>query len=158
MLMRCATGNDPSLPANRAILTPGLRAPIWAPAAIGLDPFGPSAVVAMLRMASANTTSGSPTSVQDPDSVQEIHEGKPVLAIEGAATKVQRSQEMPQRRFGMLSGRGNEVYTSIACPSPSMLAIDERSLVPTRLAFVAGNRREITIHFYDRRDAAGASL
>ena len=91
-------------------------------------------------------------------SVREIHEGIPVLVVEGqiAATSG-RTVEVPRLRFAVRDESGKEVYTWTAMPSRTSLAPGETLAFRSRLASPPAEGRDVSVRFFTRRDTlAGA--
>jgi predicted Zn finger-like uncharacterized protein len=150
-------------PASRPFLMPSLPPLILMLAAIivGLLGWRTNVVMVSPQMASLYAMIGVPVNLrgfafEDVKTAQEMHEGVPVLVIEGAIANIARtSLEVPRLRFAMVNSGGNEVYTWTALPPRSTLASGEKLPFRSRLASPPPDGREVVIRFYNRRDAAG---
>jgi hypothetical protein len=131
--------------------------------AVGLLIWRASVVLAMPQMASLYATIGLPVNVrglvfEDVSTAQETQDGVQVLVVEGAVANVVRSAvDVPRLRFAVLNANGAEVYAWTSLPSRSVLASGEKLPFRTRLASPPADGREVTVRFYNRRDATGGS-
>jgi predicted Zn finger-like uncharacterized protein len=147
----------------RSIAMPGAQSltVMLAVILVGLLAWRTEVVAAMPQMASLYAIIGLPVNVrglvfEDVKTVQEMHEGVQVLAVDGAIANATRGTlEMPRLRFALLNSSGAEIYTWTALPSRSVLAGGDKLAFRSRLASPPPDGREITVRFYTRRDAAG---
>jgi hypothetical protein len=152
-----------SVPTVRAIAMPGLQSltVMLAVILVGLLAWRTEVVAAMPQMASLYAMVGLPVNVrglvfEDVKTMQEMHEGVQVLAVEGAIANATRTTfEVPRLRFALLNSSGTEIYTWTALPPRSVLPSGDKLPFRSRLASPPPDGREITVRFYNRRDAAG---
>ena len=84
----------------------------------------------------------------------EIHDGVPVLVVEGVITSVVSQQsDVPRLRFTLRSATGAEVYSWTAPPSQPVLGPFESLPFRTRLASPPADGHDIQVRFLTRRDA-----
>jgi predicted Zn finger-like uncharacterized protein len=88
----------------------------------------------------------------------EVHEGVPVLIVEGTiANVVNRTVEVPRLRFGMRNAAGHEIYAWTTVTGRSILAPGETATFRSRLASPPPDGRDVIVRFITRRDLiAGA--
>jgi hypothetical protein len=88
----------------------------------------------------------------------EVHEGVPVLIVEGTiANVVNRTVEVPRLRFGMRNAAGHEIYAWTTVTGRSILAPGETAAFRSRLASPPPDGRDVIVRFITRRDLiAGA--
>ena len=142
---------------------PGLRAAavILAAILIGLVGGRSNVVAAMPQMASLYQAIGLPVNLrglafEDLRTTQEIADGVPIIVIEGTILNVAKTAvEVPRLRFAVRNGAGSEVYTWTALPQRSILADREQLPFRARLASPPSDGHDVTVRFYNRRDAAG---
>jgi predicted Zn finger-like uncharacterized protein len=85
---------------------------------------------------------------------REIHEGIPVMVVEGEIVSVSRKAvEVPRLRFGVRNGLGAEIYNWTAMPSRATAGPGERVAFRSRLASPPAETHDISVRFYNRRDA-----
>jgi hypothetical protein len=85
---------------------------------------------------------------------REIHEGIPVMVVEGEIVSVSRKAvEVPRLRFGVRNGLGAEIYNWTAMPSKTIAAAGDRVPFRSRLASPPPETHDISVRFYNRRDA-----
>ena len=85
---------------------------------------------------------------------REIHEGVPVMVVEGEIVSVSRKAvEVPRLRFGVRNGLGAEIYNWTAMPSRTVAQAGERLTFRSRLASPPAETHDISVRFYNRRDA-----
>ncbi len=85
---------------------------------------------------------------------REMHDGVPVLVIEGNIVSVaQRPVEVPRLRFAMHNAGGAEVYSWTTLPSRSILAPGEELAFRSRLASPPADGKDVLVRFFSRRDA-----
>jgi predicted Zn finger-like uncharacterized protein len=84
----------------------------------------------------------------------EIHDGVPVLVIEGMiVSMVSRPVDVPRLRFALRSATGAEVYAWTAQPSQPVLDPFEAMPFRSRLASPPAEGHDIQVRFFTRRDA-----
>ena len=91
----------------------------------------------------------------------EIHDGVPVLVVEGMiVSMVSMPVDVPRLRFALRSATGAEVYSWTAQPSQPVLGAGFETLpFRSRLASPPAEGHDIQVRFFTRRDAvAGAPL
>jgi predicted Zn finger-like uncharacterized protein len=85
---------------------------------------------------------------------REIHEGVPVVVVEGEIVSITRKAvEVPRLRFGVRNGLGAEIYNWTAMPSRAVAQAGERLTFRSRLASPPAEMHDISVRFYNRRDA-----
>jgi predicted Zn finger-like uncharacterized protein len=85
---------------------------------------------------------------------REIHEGVPVIVVEGEIVSISRKAvEVPRLRFGVRNGLGAEIYNWTAMPSRTVAQGGERLTFRSRLASPPAETHDISVRFYNRRDA-----
>lgn len=84
----------------------------------------------------------------------EIHDGVPVLVIEGMiVSTVSQPVDVPRMRFALRSATGAEVYSWTAPPTQEVLGPFETMPFRTRLASPPAEGHDIQVRFFTRRDA-----
>lgn len=84
----------------------------------------------------------------------EIHDGVPVLVVEGMIVSlVSKPVDMPRLRFALRSATGAEVYSWTAQPSQAVLEPFETLPFRSRLASPPAEGHDIQVRFFTRRDA-----
>jgi hypothetical protein len=84
----------------------------------------------------------------------EIHDGVPVLVIEGLiVSTVSTPVDVPRLRFALRSTTGAEVYSWTAQPSQPVLGPFETLPFRSRLASPPADGSDIQVRFFTRRDA-----
>ena len=84
----------------------------------------------------------------------EIHDGVPVLVIEGLiVSTVSMPVDVPRLRFALRSATGAEVYSWTAQPSQPVLGPFETLPFRSRLASPPADGHDIQVRFFTRRDA-----
>ncbi|MCX7310739.1 MAG: zinc-ribbon domain-containing protein [Alphaproteobacteria bacterium] len=84
----------------------------------------------------------------------EIHDGVPVLVIEGMiVSMVSKPVDVPRMRFALRSSTGAEVYSWTAPPAQEVLGPFEALPFRTRLASPPADGHDIQVRFFTRRDA-----
>ena len=84
----------------------------------------------------------------------EIHDGVPVLVVEGLiVSMVSTPVEIPRIRFALRNATGAEVYSWTAQPSQPMLGAFETLPFRSRLASPPAEGHDIQVRFFTRRDA-----
>ena len=84
----------------------------------------------------------------------EIHDGVPVLVVEGMiVSTVSMPVDVPRLRFALRSATGAEVYSWTAQPSQPVLGAFESMPFRSRLASPPAEGHDIQVRFFTRRDA-----
>ena len=84
----------------------------------------------------------------------EIHDGVPVLVVEGMiVSTVSKPVDVPRLRFALRSATGAEVYSWTAQPSQPVLEPFETMPFRSRLASPPAEGHDIQVRFFTRRDA-----
>jgi len=84
----------------------------------------------------------------------EIHDGVPVLVVEGMiVSTVSKPVEVPRLRFALRNATGAEVYAWTAQPSQPVLGAFENMPFRSRLASPPAEGHDIQVRFFTRRDA-----
>ena len=84
----------------------------------------------------------------------EIHDGVPVLVVEGLiVSMVSTPVDIPRIRFALRNATGAEVYSWTAQPSQPVLGAFETLPFRSRLASPPAEGRDIQVRFFTRRDA-----
>ena len=84
----------------------------------------------------------------------EIHDGVPVLVVEGMiVSMVSMPVDVPRLRFALRSATGAEVYSWTAQPSQPVLGAFETMPFRSRLASPPAEGHDIQVRFFTRRDA-----
>lgn len=84
----------------------------------------------------------------------EIHDGVPVLVVEGIIVSlVSKPVEVPRLRFALRSATGAEVYSWTAQPTQAVLGAFEALPFRSRLASPPAEGHDIQVRFFSRRDA-----
>lgn len=84
----------------------------------------------------------------------EIHDGVPVLVVEGTiVSMVSMPVDVPRLRFALRSTTGAEVYAWTAQPSQAVLGAFETMPFRSRLASPPAEGHDIQVRFFTRRDA-----
>jgi predicted Zn finger-like uncharacterized protein len=85
---------------------------------------------------------------------REIHDGIPVMVVEGEIVSVSRKAvDIPRLRFGVRNGLGAEIYNWTAMPSRTLAAPGDRVPFRSRLASPPLETHDISVRFYNRRDS-----
>jgi predicted Zn finger-like uncharacterized protein len=83
----------------------------------------------------------------------EVHEGVPVLIVEGTiANVVNKTVEVPRLRFAMRNPAGQEIYAWTSVTGRSILSPGETTTFRSRLASPPSDGREVVVRFLSRRD------
>jgi hypothetical protein len=83
----------------------------------------------------------------------EMHEGVPVLIVEGAIRNIANTTvEVPRLRFALRSPAGHEIYAWTTVTGRSILAPGETAAFRTRLASPPAEGRDVIVRFFNRRD------
>jgi predicted Zn finger-like uncharacterized protein len=84
----------------------------------------------------------------------EIHDGVPVLVVEGViVSMVPTPVDIPRIRFALRNATGAEVYSWTAQPSQPVLGAFETLPFRSRLASPPAEGHDIQVRFFTRRDA-----
>ncbi len=84
----------------------------------------------------------------------EIHDGVPVLVVEGMiVSTVSTAVDVPRLRFALRSPSGAEVYAWTAVPSQPVLEPGRSLPFRSRLASPPAEGHDIQVRFFTRRDA-----
>ena len=84
----------------------------------------------------------------------EIHDGVPVLVVEGLiVSTVSKPVDIPRLRFALRSASGAEVYAWTAVPTQPVLEPFETLPFRSRLASPPADGQNIQVRFFTRRDA-----
>jgi predicted Zn finger-like uncharacterized protein len=87
----------------------------------------------------------------------EMHEGMPVLVVEGDILNVAQSAvDVPRMRFSVRNEAGLEVYAWTAQPSKTIIGKGEALPFRSRLASPPADTQEVMVRFFSRRDLAEA--
>jgi len=83
----------------------------------------------------------------------EVHEGVPVLIVEGTIANVtDKTVEVPRLRFAMRNRGGQEIYAWTSVTGRSILAPGETATFRTRHASPPAEGREVVVRFFHKRD------
>jgi hypothetical protein len=83
----------------------------------------------------------------------EVHEGVPVLIVEGTIANVaDKTVEVPRLRFAMRNRGGQEIYAWTSVTGRSILSPGETATFRTRLASPPSEGREVVVRFFHKRD------
>jgi predicted Zn finger-like uncharacterized protein len=84
----------------------------------------------------------------------EMHEGIPVLVIEGSiVSKASMPVDVPRLHFALRNAAGVEVYSWTALPSQSVLEPGQSLPFRSRLASPPADGHDVQVRFFNRRDA-----
>ena len=87
----------------------------------------------------------------------EIHDGVPVLVIEGLiVSTTSKPVDVPRLRFALRNAAGAEVYAWTTQPPQPMLEPFETMPFRSRLASPPVEGRDIQVRFFTRRDAVAS--
>jgi predicted Zn finger-like uncharacterized protein len=87
----------------------------------------------------------------------EIHDGVPVLVVEGMiVSTVSKPTDVPRLRFALRSATGAEVYSWTAPPSQPVLGAFEAMPFRSRLASPPAEGHDIQVRYFTRRDAVAS--
>jgi predicted Zn finger-like uncharacterized protein len=87
----------------------------------------------------------------------EIHDGVPVLVIEGTiVSTTSKTVDLPRLRFALRSASGAEVYSWTAPPTQPTLSAFETLAFRSRLASPPAEGHDIQVRFFTRRDAVAS--
>jgi predicted Zn finger-like uncharacterized protein len=83
----------------------------------------------------------------------EVHEGVPVLIVEGTiANVVNKTVEVPRIRFALRNPAGQEIYAWTSVTGRSILSPGETTTFRSRLASPPSDGRDVVVRFLSRRD------
>jgi predicted Zn finger-like uncharacterized protein len=83
----------------------------------------------------------------------EVHEGVPVLIVEGSiANVVNKTVEVPRLRFALRNPAGQEIYAWTTVTGRSILSPGETTTFRSRLASPPSDGRDVVVRFLNRRD------
>jgi predicted Zn finger-like uncharacterized protein len=86
--------------------------------------------------------------------IRDTQDGIPVLVVEGKiVTSGKGIAEVPRLRFAIHDQTGKEIYTWTMMPSRTLLASGETLPFRSRLASPPAEGRDVSIRFFNRRDA-----
>jgi predicted Zn finger-like uncharacterized protein len=84
---------------------------------------------------------------------KEIHDGVPVLVVEGTITStVARAAEVPRLRFAVRNAAGQEIYNWTAQPPRNVLGPGATMPFRSRLASPPRDGHDVLVRFFNRRD------
>ena len=87
----------------------------------------------------------------------EIHDGVPVLVIEGVIVSMTSKEvDVPRLRFALRSASGAEVYSWTAPPSQPTLGPFEVLPFRSRLASPPAEGHDVQVRFFTRRDVVAS--
>ena len=87
----------------------------------------------------------------------EIHDGVPVLVIEGMiVSTTSKTADVPRLRFALRSASGAEVYSWTAPPTQPTLGAFETLPFRSRLASPPAEAHDIEVRFFTRHDAVAS--
>lgn len=115
------------------------------------------------QMASFYELIGMPVNLRgllltDVRTVKEVHDGVPVLVVEGTiVSAASRPIELPRLRFAVRNESGSEIYSWTAMPSETVLEPGQSLPFRSRLASPPPEGRAVLVRFFNRRDAAAGS-
>jgi hypothetical protein len=85
---------------------------------------------------------------------RDTQDGVPVLTVEGRiAATAKGTAEVPRLRFAVHDASGKEIYVWTMLPSRTLLASGETLPFRSRLASPPVEGRNVSIRFFNRRDA-----
>jgi predicted Zn finger-like uncharacterized protein len=97
------------------------------------------------------------TVFEDVRITQEMHEGIPVMVVEGRIVSTVNKPVQAQRlRFSLRDTSGSEIYSWTALPSRSIIEPGDSVPFRSRLASPPAEGRDVIVRFFNRRDAATA--
>lgn len=86
--------------------------------------------------------------------IRDTQDGIPVLVVEGKIVSSGKGiAEVPRLRFAIHDQTGKEIYTWTLMPSRTLLASGESLPFRSRLASPPAEGRDVSIRFFNRRDA-----
>jgi hypothetical protein len=116
-------------------------------------------VRAMPQTASLFAAIGLPVNLRglaftDVKTTKEMHDGVPVLLVQGTISNVARQpRDVARLRFSMRNGAGREIYAWTTLPARSVLAPGDSLPFQTRLASPPTEGRDVVVRFFNRHDA-----
>jgi predicted Zn finger-like uncharacterized protein len=85
---------------------------------------------------------------------RDLQDGIPVLVVEGKIVSTTKGiAEVPRLRFAIHDPAGKEIYTWTMMPSRTLLASGETLPFRSRLASPPAEGRDVSIRFFNRKDA-----
>jgi predicted Zn finger-like uncharacterized protein len=85
---------------------------------------------------------------------RDVQDGIPVLVVEGKIVSTTKGiAEVPRLRFAIHDPAGKEIYTWTMMPSRTLLASNETLPFRSRLASPPAEGRDVSIRFFNRKDA-----
>ncbi|HWV51413.1 MJ0042-type zinc finger domain-containing protein [Pseudorhodoplanes sp.] len=91
--------------------------------------------------------------------VREIQDGVPTLVVEGDIIgTTSRHTEVPRLRFAVTDRNGKEIYAWTARPARTLLPPGETLPFRSRLASPPAEANDVTVRFFNRRDAQAGLL
>ncbi|MGE3869744.1 MAG: MJ0042-type zinc finger domain-containing protein, partial [Pseudorhodoplanes sp.] len=129
---------------------------VLAVAAIGLLIWRTSIVRIVPQAASFYAALGMPVNLrgvvfENVRTTQEMHEGIPVLVVEGSIVSVASKPSEAQRlRFSLRNEAGNEIYSWTALPSRSIVEPGDSVPFRSRLASPPPEGRDVIVRFFNR--------
>jgi predicted Zn finger-like uncharacterized protein len=98
------------------------------------------------------------TVFQDIRTTQEMHEGIPVLVVEGNIVSVSKKPtEVRRLRFSLRDAAGHEVYSWTALPTRSVVEPGDSVQFRSRVASPPAEGRDVIVRFFNRHDVASAT-
>lgn len=98
------------------------------------------------------------TVFQDIRTTQEMHEGIPVLVVEGNIVSISKKPtEVRRLRFSLRDAAGHEVYSWTALPSRSVVEPGDSVQFRSRVASPPAEGRDVIVRFFNRHDVASAT-
>jgi hypothetical protein len=86
----------------------------------------------------------------------EIHDGVPVLVVEGTIlSKASMAVDVPRLRFALRNTSGAEIYSWTAIPSQAVLEPGQSLPFRSRLASPPAEGHDVQVRFFNHRDAGG---
>jgi predicted Zn finger-like uncharacterized protein len=86
--------------------------------------------------------------------MRDVQDGVPVLVVEGKIVSTTTGiSEVPRLRFAIHDQAGKEIYSWTMMPSRTLLASGETLPFRSRLASPPAEGRDVSIRFFNRRDA-----
>jgi predicted Zn finger-like uncharacterized protein len=113
------------------------------------------------QMASLYEAIGLPVNLRGLEFTQlkignEIHDGVPVLVVEGTIlSKASMAVDVPRLRFALRNASGAEIYSWTAIPSQAVLEPGQSLPFRSRLASPPAEGHDVQVRFFNHRDAGG---
>jgi predicted Zn finger-like uncharacterized protein len=136
---------------------PGLAAALLA-IDVGLIAWRTEVVRIIPQTASLFAAIGLPVnlrglSLANVGTTKDVHDGIPVLVVEGSIVATGRSPaEVPRLRFAVRNAKGQEIYTWTAAPARGVLGAGETQTFRSRLASPPAETRDVVVRFVNRYD------